>query len=147
MREAVINHYHYSIFQMRTHVLFQPSDLMRMPFTHQIQQHSGRSFSTHHCIIITERERQRERETKRERENPKKAPHCQHRAWCRAWAHEPWDHDLSWNQESDTQPTKPFGCPFIHLLNWKTLNSHSLKGNWLDMFYKVLQRINWSTKN
>ena len=26
------------------------------------------------------------------------APSCQHRAWCRAWTHEPWDHDLSWSQ-------------------------------------------------
>ena len=29
------------------------------------------------------------------------------RAWHRAQAHEPWDHDLSWNQELDTQPPEP----------------------------------------
>ena len=23
---------------------------------------------------------------------------CQHRAWCRARTHEPWDHDLSWSR-------------------------------------------------
>ena len=26
------------------------------------------------------------------------APSCQHRAQCKAWAHEPWDHDLSWSR-------------------------------------------------
>ena len=29
-----------------------------------------------------------------ERENPKQALHCQHRSWCQAQSHNPWDHDL-----------------------------------------------------
>ena len=33
-----------------------------------------------------------------ERENPKQAPCCQHGTQYRAWTHEPWDHDLSWNR-------------------------------------------------
>ena len=37
-------------------------------------------------------EGQRKRE--RERENPKQALHCQCRAQCGAWSHEPWDHNL-----------------------------------------------------
>ena len=36
-------------------------------------------------------------ERRRETENPKQAPHCQHGAGCRAWTHEPQDHDLSWS--------------------------------------------------
>ena len=31
-------------------------------------------------------------------ENPKQAPYCQHRAQCKSWSHEPWDHDLSQNR-------------------------------------------------
>ena len=33
--------------------------------------------------------------------------HALHRALHRARSHEPWDHDLSRNQESDDQPTEP----------------------------------------
>ena len=46
----------------------------------------------------------------RERENPKQTPPDQG-AWCRAPSHLPWDHDLSWNQESDTQLTELPGVP------------------------------------
>ena len=42
-----------------------------------------------------------------ERENLKQALYCQRRAPCGAWTHEPWDHDLSRNQESDAQLTEP----------------------------------------
>ena len=42
-----------------------------------------------------------------EREHSKQSYHCQCRAWYRARSHEPWDHDLSRNQELDAQPTKP----------------------------------------
>ena len=44
---------------------------------------------------------ERERKKERERENPKKTPCLQRRAQCGARSHEPWDHDLSQNQESD----------------------------------------------
>ena len=37
----------------------------------------------------------------RVRENPMQAPLCQHRALLGAQTREPWDHNLSWNQESD----------------------------------------------
>ena len=49
----------------------------------------------------------RGREREREKENPKQALHCQRRAWGGAATHEPWDHDLSWNQELDIQQTEP----------------------------------------
>ena len=57
-------------------------------------------------FIYSEREKESKwgrGKKKRERENPKQAPCSQHRAQCRAWTHEPWDHDLSWSQ------------PFSHL--------------------------------
>ena len=44
-----------------------------------------------------ETELEQERGRERERQKPKQAPGCQHRARCRAWTHEPWDHDLSWS--------------------------------------------------
>ena len=47
-----------------------------------------------------ERERERERELKQ-------APCYQGRARCRAQSHEPLGQDLSWNQDSDTQPNEP----------------------------------------
>ena len=37
----------------------------------------------------------------RGRQKPKQAVHCQRRARCPAWTPEPWDHDLSRNQELD----------------------------------------------
>ena len=63
--------------------------------------------------MFTYFERERERESvssggaEREREKPKQAPHYQHRARLGAQTHKPWDHDLGWNQESDTWPTEP----------------------------------------
>ena len=65
-------------------------------------------------FIYFERDRERAgaggEQRGRERENPMQAPHCQHRAWLRVWSHEQWDHDLSLNWESDTQPTEPPRC-------------------------------------
>ena len=54
-------------------------------------------------LILRERETAWAGEVQREkeRENPKQAPRYQCRARCGAQTHEPWDHDLSWNQESD----------------------------------------------
>ena len=49
-----------------------------------------------------------------ERENSKQAPHCQRRAQCGARSRELWDHDLSWNQESDASPTEPPRCPYFY---------------------------------
>ena len=62
-----------------------------------------------------ERERDRERQRETERDNPKQDPHCQHRTRCRAWTHEPWNHDLSWNQEShcSTQVHPTFCFKFL----------------------------------
>ena len=51
-----------------------------------------------------------------ESENPKQALCCQRWAWCGAWTHELWDHDLSWNQESDAQLTKPPRRPRLSLV-------------------------------
>ena len=57
-------------------------------------------------FIVCERENAsawaEEGQRERERENPKQALQGQHRAGREAWTQEPWDHDLSWNQESDT---------------------------------------------
>ena len=52
-------------------------------------------------------------EGQRERGNPKQVPHCQHRAKCRAQTHEPQDHALSQNQQSDTQLIKPPRHPYL----------------------------------
>ena len=52
-----------------------------------------------------------ERERGGERENLKQAPCCQCGAQRRAQTHKPQDHDLSQNQESNTQPTEPPRCP------------------------------------
>ena len=45
--------------------------------------------------------RGRERQREGKRENPEQAPHYQCRAWCGAWTHKLWDHDLSQNQKSN----------------------------------------------
>ena len=60
------------------------------------------------CLFLREGEREREREIgteceqgrgrERGRQNSLQALSCQHRAWCRTWAHEPGDHDLSWSR-------------------------------------------------
>ena len=59
----------------------------------------------------TEHERGRGRE--RGRENPKQTLQDQHRAQCGAWTHEPWDHDLSQNQESMLNPLSHPGAPAL----------------------------------
>ena len=59
-----------------------------------------KSFSAHLCVLFVsfwEREKERvpapagEGQREREKENPKQAPCCQHRAWCRALFH---DHEI-----------------------------------------------------
>ena len=57
-------------------------------------------------------EREKERE---EREYPKQRPFCQCRARRRAQSHEPWDYDLSWNQELDSWPTESCRHPCFFL--------------------------------
>ena len=54
-----------------------------------------------------------ERETHRIRSRLQ-ALSCQHRAWCGAWTHEPWDHDLSqsWTLNWLSHP----GIPWVVLL-------------------------------
>ena len=42
-------------------------------------------------------------------------------AWGPTWGAiaQPWDHDLSWNQESDAQPTETARCPWMdHFCSW-----------------------------
>ena len=58
----------------------------------------------------------RGRGRRRERENPKQARHSvQSPTWGSIL--QPWDHDLSWNQESDAQLTEPPRCPMIFIFN------------------------------
>ena len=47
------------------------------------------------------RDRESRRGSEREGENLRQALCCQCRALCRARTHKPWDHSLSWKQESD----------------------------------------------
>ena len=79
----------------------------------------GFCFLLFKCIYLfweRDRERQSERERTSEgqregdRENPKRTPHHQHRARCQARTHEPWHHDLSWNQEPVNRLSHP-GTP------------------------------------
>ena len=83
------------------------------------------SHSHNHFIYFYLREREREREhasgggTEGKRENLKQAPHS---ALSPApdSIPQPWDHDLSQNQESDAQPTESPRCPpysFLSLLH------------------------------
>ena len=53
------------------------------------------------------------RERRKERENTKQAPCCQHRDWCGAWTHEPWDHDPRQNQESEAYELNHPGAPSL----------------------------------
>ena len=54
---------------------------------------------------------------RRERQNPTQPPRPQCRARCGAWTCEPWDHDPSRDQESDSQPTESPRSPsfFVNL--------------------------------
>ena len=69
-----------------------------------LQPKASMTFFKNVYLLKRERERQRthvgEGQRARERKNPKQAPCCQHRTWLGAGTHEPWDHDLSQNQES-----------------------------------------------
>ena len=64
------------------------------------------------CLFIWET-RGKERGREIGRENPKQALHCQHRAQHRARTHDPWDHDLSQNQEFGAYLTEPLRGPWI----------------------------------
>ena len=66
---------------------------------------------------MRERESRGGAERDGERENPKQALHCQHRPRHRARTHEPFDHDLSRNQESTpNRPSCPGASPTPYLL-------------------------------
>ena len=67
--------------------------------------------------------------TEREGENTKQALCYQCRAWCRAWTHEPWDQELSWNQESDGQSTEP--------PRWPVTNFPDDEGCWASFHVSV----------
>ena len=60
----------------------------------------------------------------RERENPKQAPWCRCRALCRARSDEPWDRDLSQNQESDSQLTETPRHPEIPIYFKQVIKNH-----------------------
>ena len=62
----------------------------------------------------TQREREREREREEGERNLKQAAHL---AWSpmRDSISQLWDHDLSQNQELDTQSTEPPRCPMLFL--------------------------------
>ena len=69
------------------------------------------------------------------RENLKQAP-CSVWSLTQASVPWPWDHDLSRNQESDTQLTEPPRCPFKMIfkrfcLNWILLLNYCLHGRYL----------------
>ena len=96
---------------------------LSLPLTHLYSVSVSLKNKHKKCFLIylflreteTARVGEGQRERERERENPKQAPICQHRARGGARTHEPWDHDLSWNQESDAQPTEPPRRPFFFL--------------------------------
>ena len=79
--------------------------------------------------LFWERQRQHKRGRgkgrERGREKPKQAPCCQLRAWCGARTHKMWDHDLSWNRESDAQPTEPPRCPNFDLFLNRTISTYT----------------------
>ena len=52
----------------------------------------------------------------------------EHRAWGRVWSHDPWDHGLHRDQESDAQPTEPPRGPNIIFINLRyiSLNTFSV---------------------
>ena len=64
-----------------------------------------------------------------ERENPKQALHCQHGAQCRAWTHEPWDHDLGQNRVGGLTTEQPRCSVFLFLfLFFERESSHRRGG-------------------
>ena len=65
-----------------------------------VMSHFNKKFFFFKFIYFWEREKAQvgEGQTMREKENPKQAVCCQRGAWCGAWIHKPWDHDLSWSQ-------------------------------------------------
>lgn len=81
---------------------------------------------------------QGEMQRERERENPKQIPHS---VWSLTWGlvSRPWDHDLSRNQESDTQLTEPPGHPCAMHFSLKTLQSvaQPVNGSFLGNPLKV----------
>ena len=62
---------------------------------------------------MREWERERESEGKGERESQADSACSQCKALCRAGTLKLWDHDLSRNQELDTQPAESPRCPQI----------------------------------
>ena len=70
-------------------------------------------FKKRSSFILREREREHKmgRGRERGRENPKQVLHCWLRARRGDQSHEPWDHHVSQNQESGTQPTEATQTP------------------------------------
>ena len=81
-----------------------------------------------------ERERKRYHEWGRGREGGRQriwsrlqALSCQCRAWCRAWTHELWDHDMSWSWTLNqlSHPGAPQGRKFLSdFYKWLLLQTH-----------------------
>ena len=74
------------------------------------------SFIQHLFFYMREREHTSKGEG-RGRENLKQAP-CSVQSLTRGLIPWPWDHDLSWNQGSDAQPTEPHWCTQSTNTNW-----------------------------
>ena len=76
-------------------------------------------------MFIFEKERERERNymhmsrtgTGREGDRGSKGSMLTVDSQCGAWTHKLWDHDLSWNQESNAQPTEPPRGPILSFFN------------------------------
>ena len=64
--------------------------------------------------LLLEREQAGEGQRESDRENPKQALHCQHRVQRGAQTHEPWDHDMSQNQQTLNQLSHPGAPEFSH---------------------------------
>ena len=71
--------------------------------------------------FFRERERERARASlswrkgEKEKENLKQAPRSA-QSLTQGSILWPWDHDLSWNQELDTEPTEPLRLPFLNFI-------------------------------
>ena len=86
-------------------------------------------------LILGEGERETEQEQGRGREIGRhRIWNCQHRAWCRAWTHEPWDHDLSqsWMRNQLRRPRSHSGAPGMYFLKKGKIKRHPEGGSWVD---------------
>ena len=112
-------------------------------------------------IYFWERERERERERVSEwggaeRETGRhriwsrlQAPSCQHRAWCGAWTHKPWDHDLgqSWMLNRLSHPGTPRVLDFLRLSRWFccVVRAENHDSKWF-LYWIIMGNVYWGIK-